>query len=317
MNVPLPRDFVARLESILPPAVVDEVLASFAAPRATVLRVNTLRAAPEAASEDLQAAGLHPRSACDMGLPEALILPAGERRAALAHPLVGRGVLYAQGISSMLATAVLAPKPEQTVLDLCAAPGGKTGHLWQRMQARGRLVAIEAVKKRFFKLRGVLAGLGMAGIETRCMDGRAAWRWLAGRCDCVMLDAPCSSEARFRIDDPASFRYWSPRKIKEMRHKQRGLLRAGIRCLKPGGVLLYATCSFAPEENEQVIADALRVFGEVIAVEPVELPAGVPAMPGLDEWRGRGLPEAVTRAVRVLPGPVTTGFFLCRIRRLA
>ncbi len=315
----LPDAFVQRLRAILPDAAFDAAMAGFAAPRIAAFRVNTLRLAPEAAQAALTDAGLTPLAAPALAshLPEAVLLPPEQRNAALAHPLVQTGALYPQGLSSMLATWALDPRPDQVALDLCAAPGGKTGHIHQRMQGRGRLVAVEAVKKRFFKLRGVLDRLGMAGIETRCMDGRSAWRWLEGSCDRVMLDAPCSSEARFRADDPATFRYWSPRKIKEMRHKQRGLLRAGIRCLKPGGLLLYATCSFAPEENEQVVADALRVFGGAIRIEPFEPPESIPRMPGLTRWQGRDLPEALAQAMRILPGPVTTGFFLCRIRRLS
>ncbi len=315
----LPPEFLDRCRRIIPEAAWEDFLASFSRPRNVALRVNTLRISPQAAREALLADGLHVET--PPFLPEALLAPPELRNAMLAHPLAQDGLIHAQGLSSQLATLALDPRPGHVALDLCAAPGGKTSHIWQRMRGEGRLIAIEAVKKRFFKLRGVLTHLGMEGVETRCADGRSAWRWLEGRCDRVMLDAPCSSEARFRADDPATFRYWSPRKIKEMRRKQRGLIRAGIRCLKPGGLLLYATCSFSPEENESVIADAIRVFGSSIRVLPLDLPGRIPAMPGLSEWAARKPTEetaaALRRAARILPGDAATGFFLCLIRREA
>ncbi len=309
----LPAAFVERCRAIVPEAEWPRFIDSFSRPRACAVRVNTLRVSPDQACAALESAGLHPERV--PGLPEALVVPPDERAALLAHPWVENGALYAQGLASQLATHALDPRPGEVALDLCAAPGGKTSHLACRMQGRGRLMAIEAVKKRFFKLRGNLERQSLTWVETRCMDGRAAWRWLAGQCDRVMVDAPCSSEARFRADDSGTFRYWSPRKITEMRRKQKGLLRAGIRCLKPGGVLLYATCSFAPEENESVVHDALRIFGDTIEIEAPALPSWVRTMPGLAEWRGRAFQPAVAQARRILPDERTGGFFLCRIRR--
>ena len=309
----LPAAFVDRCRAIVPEAEWPDFLASFRQPRACAARGNTLRTSPETARARLRADGLAATPLS--GLPEALIVPAGQRATLLAHPLVAAGDLYTQGVASQLATLALDPQPGETALDLCAAPGGKTAHIACRMAAQGRIIAIEAVKKRFFKLRGNLERQGLACVETRCMDGRAAWRCLAEACDRVMVDAPCSSEARFRAGEPETFRYWSPRKIGEMRRKQKGLIRAGIRCLKPGGALLYATCSFAPEENESVVHDALRVFGDAIEIVPLRLPGWVSAQPGLTEWRGRAFHPDVQRARRILPDARTSGFFLCLLRR--
>ncbi len=310
-----PEAFVERLIEIFGEPEARLMLARMADPARFGVRINTLRIGREEMLRRLRDAGFE--CVALPGFDDGLVLPVSQRAALLERPEVAEGLLYPQGIASQLATHVLDPKPGDAVLDLCAAPGGKTGHIWQRMLGTGRLLAIEAVPKRLHKLRGTLARLGCSGVETRCMDGRVAARRWPEAFDRVMLDAPCSSEARFDPARPETMRYWSLRKIREMRHKQRGLIRAALAALKPGGVLVYATCSFAPEENESVIDDALRRFGERIAVEPVELPAWVRAVPARSEWRGRSFDPAVVRAVRLLPSEMHGGFFLCRIRRLA
>jgi 16S rRNA (cytosine1407-C5)-methyltransferase len=110
----------------------------------------------------------------------------------------------------MLAPLALAPRPGETVLDLAAAPGGKTLQLAALMQNSGRLSAVEAVKGRFFRLRANLERGGVTNARTFLMDGRAVGRKCPEMFDRVLLDAPCSSEARFSRLDPRSWAHWSP-----------------------------------------------------------------------------------------------------------
>jgi 16S rRNA (cytosine1407-C5)-methyltransferase len=104
--------------------------------------------------------------------------------------------------------------------------------------------------------------------------------------------------------------------VRETARKQKGLLESALRSLKAGGVLLYCTCSFSPEENELAVADLLRRFGAQVEVEPAALPvAGT--LPGLTRWQGEELPAALAQSVRVLPDERLDGFYLCRLRRRA
>jgi 16S rRNA (cytosine1407-C5)-methyltransferase len=152
-------------------------------------------------------------------------------------------------------------------------------------------------------------------------SGTAYWHREPEAFDRVLLDAPCSTEGRFRADDPETTRYWSERKVKEMRAKQERLLFAAVQALRPGGTLVYSTCTFAPEEDEAVLDRALRTFGDAVEVVEAGLPDAGPvagaALPGLAEWNGRAFRPGVTRARRVLPDGTLEGFFLARLTKHA
>jgi 16S rRNA (cytosine1407-C5)-methyltransferase len=131
------------------------------------------------------------------------------------------------------------------------------------------------------------------------------------RFDAVLLDAPCSSEARIRLDDPDSYQHWKTRKIKETSRKQKALLRSAFAALKPGGRLIYCTCAFAPEENEVALDHLLRrePAAKLEALD-VDCPQTIP---GLTRWRTRQLQPDLQRAVRVLPNDLWDGFFLAKV----
>jgi len=307
----LPPAFIQRLQHIIPPASLPEVWRSFSITRMACFRVNLLRCDTAQAEAALQAEGIDVRR-CSFKHDTLFVTPQ-QRRQALASEACQKGWLYSQSLASQLCADALQAKSGETVLDMCAAPGGKTLQIACTMQGKGELLANEAVRKRFFKLHAVLQQQGTADFVTTLLgDGRALWRRFPEYFDRILVDAPCSTEARFRVDDAETFRYWSPRKIKEMRHKQKGLLRSAIRCLKPGGSIIYATCSFAPEENEQVISDALKQFPDQIEVAPLTL-AGVQTMAGLTAWQKRRFPDALSHAVRVLPNQWSEAMFICRL----
>ena len=312
----LPPEFVARLQTLVPTERLDTVLGSFAVAKTPVVWVNPLRDDGSAATRLTEhGATLTP---LDETPPDTA--PSGQvllvrdlarehltREPALAD-LFTRGALYLINPASLLPPAALAPLPGEHVLDLCAAPGGKAIQLAARLFTHegGHLAAVEAVKPRFFKLKALLERYG-APTDTRVRlflkDGRSVGGAVPERFDRVLIDAPCSSEARFDATDESSVAHWNPRKVAECAHKQRGLLRSGLTALKVGGTLVYSTCSFAPEENEAVVNDVLAACGDAVRVSPVTFPADVPVMPGI------GLPGAV----RILPDTTWDGFFLVRL----
>ena len=150
----------------------------------------------------------------------------------------------------------------------------------------------------------------MTNVALYQADGRGIGRKVPQRFHRVLLDAPCSSEARIRLDDPASYAHWKPRKVKETSRKQRGLIRSAYQALKPGGELVYCTCAFSPEENELVVDHLLR---SEPAAEP--LPSAVPGLPGLTRWNGRTLDPRIDACRRVIPDGLFDGFFIARIRK--
>ena len=172
----------------------------------------------------------------------------------------------------MVPPILLSPQSEECILDLGAAPGSKTLQLAELMGNQGNIWAVESVRGRFFRLRDNLARHGAENVQTHLADGTRIWRRHPEHFDRVLLDAPCSSEGRFRADAPKTYAYWSEKKIAEASRKQRRLCYSAVQCLKPGGVLVYSTCTFAPEENEAIINRVLRQFAGALTVEDIALP---------------------------------------------
>ncbi len=260
--------------------------------------------------DELRTLGLTPESV--EGVQGAFVVPAEQRIRLLESGPALREAIYVQNISSQLPPLILDPKPGDRVLDLCAAPGSKTRQIACLMEDMGKIIAVEKVRKRFYKLKANVVDQGSTIVQPFLGSGTAYWHREPEAFDRVLVDAPCSTEGRFRADDSETTRYWSKRKIKEMQSKQRKLLFAGIQALKPGGTLVYSTCTFAPEENEIVVSKALKTFGEAVELTSAGLDT-------LDErqiqgplraWNDRAFSPLASEALRVLPDGVFEAFFV-------
>jgi 16S rRNA (cytosine1407-C5)-methyltransferase len=301
----LPPDFEERLKEILPqrPACLFEprLFQSF--------RINTLKISVEDAHAALALRKIDFKvvSFC----PYAIVvskLAAGEL---LKSDLVSDGFLYAQGLESLLPVLVLDPRPNQRVLDLCAAPGSKTSQIAMHMHNQGALKANEPILQRLYRLKSVLQLTG-AKAQISSTDGRRL-KEHNGLYDRILVDAPCSTEGRFIMDEPKSFAYWSVRKIKEMSHKQKGLLLNASRLVAPGGVLVYATCTFAPEENEEVVDWFLRKTEGHFELMPIPLQEmKVKTYPAREYWQKRTYDARIRDAARILPDERMEGFFIAK-----
>lgn len=310
MTDPLPPAFVARLGEILPPGQLDGVLRSFAATKPVHVRRNPLRDDDPATTEArLRALGGEPVP----WAPDGWRLPAEAREALLSEPGVADGRLYPQSAASWLPVLALDVHPGQEVLDLAAAPGGKTTHIAARLGNTGRLAAVEPVKDRFFRLKAVVERAGASCVVLYLKDGRDVGRLVPGRFDRVLLDAPCSSEARFEAGRPETWRHWSEAKIAEAARKQKALVLSAFDALRPGGRLVYATCSLAPEEDEAVLH---HLLGKRPGARMVEAGvAGGPVAAGVSSWRGHIYDPSLTLARRVWPSAEHDGFFLGAVER--
>ena len=310
----LPDAFLERLRRIVPPGRYDAVLRTFAAPPATGFRVNTLRAETGAVVEELEALALR-LNRVDWNADAFWVAP-DERARLLASDAFAGQRIYVQNLASMIPPLVLDPQPGERILDLGAAPGSKTLQLACQMNNTGKIAAVEVVKRRFFKLRANLEAQGATNVRSFLRDGATVWRYRPDHFDRVLLDAPCSTEGRFRADDPATYAYWSPRKIKEVASKQRRLLYSAAKSLRVGGVLVYSTCTFAPEENEAVLDKTLRKFGDTLRLEPIGLDLAN-MQPALFEWQGKPFKHDLSPARRLLPTPTMEAFFVAKMRKIA
>jgi len=203
-------------------------------------------------------------------------------------PLFTEGKIIPQDEASALASILLDPRPGETVVDLCAAPGGKTTHIAELMKNHGRVIAVELYRDRARRLRHVLRRAGVSIAEVHVLDGRDAPRVFGeGVADKVLVDPPCSNTGALSKSPDARWRF-SPAKIEELVSLQRGLLESGLRLLKPGGRLLYTTCSVLPEENEDNIKWLLARFSECIRIVPLRAPVDQGFLPGtLRTWPHR------------------------------
>ncbi len=305
----LPEKFLERLERILEPSVLESALSAFKNEVPTVFRPNLLKCNAIDLRAELESAGFK-LTALDYPA-DTFTVPADQRRALTEHGAWSEGRLWIQNPSSMLPPIALNVQASEDVLDLAAAPGSKT---LQLAATGARLTAVEKNRGRFFKLKANLKSQGALDVETRMADGTGFWRGREESFDKILLDAPCSSEGRFREDDPKSYAYWSPRKIREMKRVQFRLAISAIRMLRPGGVMTYSTCTFAPEENEGILDKLLSRFEDVLEILPLDLPMEN-VQSGLSEWENRNFAPEIAGAARILPDGLYEGFFLALIRK--
>jgi 16S rRNA C967 or C1407 C5-methylase (RsmB/RsmF family) len=205
--------------------------------------------------------------------------------------------------ASVLVARALAVRAGERVLDLCAAPGGKTLILADGLREGGQLVANDRSPARAQRLRRVLADYLPPELRQRVQvtsrDGRRFGLAEAGSFDAVLLDAPCSSE-RHVLTDAAELDKWSEGRVKRLAQEQYALLTSALLALRPGGRLVYSTCALAPSENDGVIERLFEKGRHSARVETLEMPRGAPTRYGvqfLPQRDGAG-PMFVARLVK-------------------
>jgi 16S rRNA (cytosine1407-C5)-methyltransferase len=241
------------------------------------------------------------------------------------------GLAHAQEAVSQLPVTLLDVRPGQRVLDLCAAPGGKTAQLALALGNRGTLLANDFAAERIAALQGNLDRLGLLNCSTTRCDG-GNYPAAAGAFDRVLVDAPCSSEGTLRRNPSLVQRGGQPgdghgergrahsgigpERSQRMAGRQRALLRKAVQLCRPGGRIVYSTCTFAPEENELIIAEILDEQGGNLELLPCEVP-GLLSGAGVTHWQGRDLDPSLSRCLRVWPHANDTGGFFVAVLQKA
>lgn len=234
----------------------------------------------------------------------------GELGSAPEHLL---GYFYVQEISSMMSAIALDAKPGELVLDVCASPGSKTTQIAAYMQNKGTLMANDIRLDRIIILSSNLERCGVANCIATKNDavGLCERFFKEGvRFDRILLDAPCSGEGTLR-SSPRTFQMWNHKMIFKLSRMQKKMIANALNCLKAGGVLVYSTCTHAPEENEGVIDFALRNFP--VEIESIKLP--LRCRTGVEEWDGEKFDSGLNKACRIYPQDNDSeGFFVARLR---
>lgn len=232
------------------------------------LRVNTVLAKREQVLETLKQDGIEaqatPYSPCGIRLTGK---PAVNR-----HALFLSGQIEVQDEGSQLLGYLLAPKRGEMVVDFCAGAGGKSLLLGALMNSKGRLYAFDVSEKRLSNLKPRFKRSGLSNLHVQRIDNEndLKIKRLNGKIDRVLVDAPCSGLGTLRRNPDLKWRQ-SPQSIEELKAKQAAILAAAAGLLKPGGRLVYATCSFLPEENQQIIEGFLATHPQFSVLNCAEL----------------------------------------------
>ncbi|GIW43834.1 MAG: ribosomal RNA small subunit methyltransferase B [Candidatus Binatia bacterium] len=220
-------------------------------PAPTVLRANRLRTTRDALITMFRERSL---DACPgQYAPESIVVSGFDP---LNDPLYRQGLYSLQGEAAQLVGYLLNPQPGESVLDLCAAPGGKTTHLAELMHGRGRIVAVDTQRKGLDQLRRECNRLGIDCVAPYVADARTWQPKDLPAFDRVLVDAPCSGLGTLRQHPEIRWRR-TPASVRELSRLQRDLLAQAAKWVRPGGVLLYVTCTMLRAENEEVVTDFL------------------------------------------------------------
>lgn len=241
----LPQPYIEQISAQLGDET-EAFIRSMTAPRAYGLRINPLKLAEDDSRRLIDVFGLQPVPWCGSGYTYDAARRPGR------HPYHQAGLYYIQEPSAMIAAELLDPRPGEVVLDLAAAPGGKTTQIAAKLGGRGLLVANEIHPGRARILAENVERLGIANaVVVQATPDQLASR-LPHAFDRIMLDAPCSGEGMFR-KEPEAIGEWSPAAVAMCAARQRDILPAAAAMLKPGGRLVYSTCTFNRTENEETV----------------------------------------------------------------
>lgn len=210
-----------------------------------------------------------------------------EGRGLLGGKLYNSGMFSVQDESSMLAVNMLDPQPDETIMDVCAAPGGKTLAIAEKMKNRGTISAWDIYKRKLSIIDKEAKRLGISIVTTRSWDATRVDSSMVEKADRVLVDAPCSGLGVVRRKPEIKYKKRSS-DIDELPRKQLAILSASSKYLKPGGILVYSTCTISPYENQQVVKDFLKKNPGFSKLEELQL------LPNINN---------------------TDGFFICKMKK--
>ncbi|NOH26045.1 16S rRNA (cytosine(1407)-C(5))-methyltransferase RsmF [Vibrio europaeus] len=306
-NVYLPEEFLSEIESILPQGLnMDDFVAACQRPLRKSIRVNTLKITVEEFLERAKSKGWQLEAVpwCDEGF----WIEADESEVPLGNTAEHMsGLFYIQEASSMMPVFALFKQSEefQSVLDMAAAPGSKTTQIAACMENDGVLVANEFSASRVKVLHANIERCGVRNAALSNFDGRVFGGWLPEQFEAVLIDAPCSGEGTVRKDADA-MKNWTKESVISISDTQKDLIESAFHALKPGGVMVYSTCTLSIEENQQVCHHLKEVFDEEVSFESLS-----DLFPDAD--------KALTEEgfLHIFPQVYDCeGFFVARIRKL-
>ena len=280
--------------------IADRIAQGYAAQRAVTLRANPLKTDAETVKKTLEGLGIETRPVSWYG--DAMIVENAREDALTQLEMYERGEIYLQSLSSMIPPMFLGAKPGENVLDMAAAPGGKTTQIAALTGNQAMITACEMNKIRADRLKYNVQRQGatrvtVMNIDSRNMDDLFSF-------DRILLDAPCSGSGTVQLGNPRSKGQFNKEFLARTTKQQEALLLKALRLLRPGCEMIYSTCSVLAQENENIVARVLKKANAEVV--PLELSAfeSVPQ-----------LPVTIPGTLCVRPDELHEGFFVAKIRR--
>ena len=295
----VPALLLEKLNTQYGEALTREIVAGFAR-RPVTLRANTLRSDADAVKATLTAAGI--ACAQQAWYPDAFVLHEVREEAVQALPEYEAGHMYLQSLSSMMPALVLAPKKGESVLDMAAAPGGKTTQMAALSGNAALITACEKNKIRAERLQFNLERQGASRVNVMCTDARQLSDLF--RFDKVLLDAPCTGSGTILLEEGEPERRMTADWVAKTAKTQKAMLKKALTLLSKGREMVYSTCSILRDENEDVLRAVLpEMKARVLPIDPATLGLTAEQL----------LPVTIPGVICVKPTALHEGFFVARI----
>lgn len=301
MDNNIPEFLQKLLEKQYGEEIVKDILSGYNIQRKVTIRVNTIKTDIDTIKNKLKQASIEFKTVT--WYKDALILNNVTEKDLRNLEMYEKGEIYLQSLSSMLPPIILEPKENMDILDMCAAPGGKTTELAALSENKAHITACEMNHIRLERLKYNIEKQGASCIYVMQKDARIIDDFFSF--DSVLLDAPCSGSGTLNANDSKLEKTFTMNLINKCKNTQLQLLKKAIKVLKPGKEMLYSTCSILSCENEEIINNILRT--EKVEIVPIAF-NGIEDLPLL--------PTTITGTLCVCPNELYEGFFIAKIRKL-
>lgn len=303
-----PTYYLDMLYEIYTPKEVDLILKSYLLGRRTTFRINRLQKESDNVLAELKVKNIKVEK-CDF-YKDVYILKEKQDKTLQSLEAYKKGLIYLQNLSSIIPAEILDVNEDDKVLDMCAAPGGKTLKLSEKMNNQGIIIANEVNRIRYERLRFNLEKLGANNVTTLNLDGRGLSNIYKEYFDKILLDVPCSGEGTINIRDTKKLKLLKNGPFVKV---QKELIKSAFMTIKKGGVMLYSTCTISPEENEGVINYLLNKYKDA-DILPIRLKISN-CKNGMISYKNNVYDKRISRSVRIIPNEFMEGFYMCLIQK--
>ena len=295
----MPLFLIEKLNKQYGEEITNKILNGYSQNRVVSLRVNTIKATSQEICNELLRNNIEFEkvSFCD----EVLVIKNINEEKIKELDIYKNGSIYLQSLSSMLPPIILKPKENEDILDMTAAPGGKTTQIAALTNNKAHITACEMNNIRIEKLKYNVQKQGATNVSILKEDSRRLNDYFAF--DKILLDAPCSGSGTIELENEKTYNGFTEKLLEKTTQSQLTLLKKALKILKPGHEMVYSTCSILQEENEDIISKAIK--GAKVEVVPIEIQGDIPK-----------LPCKIEGALCVAPTKYYEGFFVVKLKKI-